>query len=94
MDKEDTDETDIKQEEECPEASTPPQENQATQHRMDYYTLQEADPQASPADIKRAYREPALKGHPHKEPEESAEVTERIQESRTRAEKNPMESRA
>ena len=67
-------------EEERTRASTPPRESQATQHRMDYYTLQAAEPQACPADIKRAYRELALKGHPHKNLGESAETVERSQE--------------
>ena len=33
-----------------------PRENQATQHRMDYYTLQTAEPQTPPVGIEKAYR--------------------------------------
>ena len=59
---------------------TPPRENQTAQHGKDYYTVQIADPQAAPADIRKAYRELALKGHPHKDPEGPAETAERSQE--------------
>ena len=42
--------------------------------------MQIADPQAAPADIRKAYRELALKGHPHKDPEGPAETAKRSQE--------------